>query len=188
MLIKGKMVTLRALEHEDADALNTWCNDPELWQLLAGWHFPYSRRSTHAWIESLNDNNPNRQVFGIEDESSRLIGTANLVNIDWKNRNALHGLMIGDKSDRGKGHARDVVMALMRYAFDELGLNRLDGDLISSNNVSLNFIVKKCGWEIEGTQRNWFHRRGRYYDKILIGITAEKYRSDLELSSYWDTP
>jgi len=61
--------------------------------------------------------------------------------------------MIGDKSNRGKIFAFDSVMAIMRYAFDELGLERLDGDMIESNQLSINFYTKRCGWTIEGRKK-----------------------------------
>lgn len=52
---------------------------------------------------------------------------ATLRDIDWKNRKAHHGMKLANKERRGKGIGTDTVMAIMRYAFDELGLNRLDG-------------------------------------------------------------
>lgn len=51
------------------------------------------------------------QNFSIETEEMGLIGTVNLVDIDWKNRNAFNGIMLGDKDSRGKGYALDAVMA-----------------------------------------------------------------------------
>jgi RimJ/RimL family protein N-acetyltransferase len=186
MSIRGKFITLRAPELSDLDLLHKWSNDPALWSGLGGWHFPFSSRSTEEWIRNRKDSNLTDHVFCIDAPGLGLIGTANLVQIDWKNRNAFHGMMLGEVDIRGKGYALDTVMTVMRYAFDELGLQRLDGDVIEGNTRSLDFYVKKCGWVNEGVRRNWHYRGGRFHNKILLGVTREDYAYLLERNSYWD--
>lgn len=185
MNIKGKNIILRAVERTDLDLLNQWANDPEIWYMLGGWHFPYSKANTSNWLDNINNNDMKNQVFAIETEEHGIIGTANLVNIDWKNKNAFHGIMLGNKNTRGKGYALDVVMSLMRYAFDELGLNRLDGDMISYNKLSINFYTKRCGWTVEGIKKDWFYRKGGYHDKVIVGITKKEYLEHIKATNYW---
>lgn len=185
MNIQGKLVTLRAIETADIEQLNVWANSPELWEKLGGWHFPYSKQSTEQWVRNINNNDMKNQVYAIDTKEHGLIGTANLVNIDWKNKNAFHGMMLGDKESRGKGYAQDAVMTIMRYAFDELGLNRLDGDMISSNTLSINFYTKRCGWEVEGVKKDWFYRKGGFLDKVVVGITRSRFDEFNKLIDYW---
>ena len=45
---------------------------------------------------------------------------------------------------------------------------------------------EKCGWQIEGRQRNWYFRKGRYWDKIIVGVTRGDYDQLLEKTRYWD--
>jgi len=161
-------------------------NDQEIWNLLDGWHFPFSKRSTEEWIKNRKDNNLNSHVFCIDVPDVGLIGTANLVDIDWKNGNAFHGMMLGDIDTRGKGYALDSVMAIMRYAFDELGLYRLDGSMISTNIRSIKFYIEKCGWKKEGVKKGWYYRRGERFDKIVVGITKDEYYELLKTNQYWD--
>jgi len=186
MNIYGKHVILRAPELRDKDLLHKWSNDPEIWKLLGGWHFPYGSSSTEKWISTINNNSLNGHVFCIDAEESGLIGTANIIDIDWKNKNAFHGMMLGDKDIRGKGLGLDSVMAIMRYVFDELGLMRLDGDMIETNTRSIDFYIKSCGWEIEGRKKNWFYRNGRHFDKIVVGVTRENYYQLIEKTNYWN--
>ncbi|HHC7318801.1 GNAT family N-acetyltransferase [Vibrio cholerae] len=186
MNVYGNMVTLRALELDDVEHLNRWANLPELWNMLGGWHFPYSRLNTEQWVRAINNNDQKNHVFAIQTDEHGLVGTANLVNIDWKNRNAFHGMMLGDKDTRGKGYAQDAVMALMRYAFDELGMRRLDGDMIAYNKMSINFYTKRCGWEIEGIKKDWFYRSGKFHDKVIVGITSTRYYKFVEDLGYWE--
>jgi len=183
MNIRGKHVVLRAIELEDLPQLNVWANDPSVQRLLGGWHFPTSMRDQQAWFSALSCNSAN-QRFSIESEGS-LIGTANLVSIDWKNRCAGQGLMLGDQAMRGKGLGIDTLMALMRYSFHELGMVRLDTEIIEYNEASLKMHVEKCGWSLEGRKANGFFREGRHWDKLVLGITRERHDELVESSGYW---
>lgn len=185
MNIHGKKVILRSPEPRDAAQLHLWANDPEIWKHLGGWHFPYSSVSTGKWVDNIDNGSLSGHVFAIDTEEAGLIGTANLVSIDWKNRNAFHGMMLGDKDIRGKGYGLDTVMAVMRYAFDELGLARLDGDMIETNTRSIDFYIKSCGWEVEGVKKNWFYRNGRHLDKVVVGVTREAYQRLIATTNYW---
>ena len=84
-------------------------------------------------------------------------------------------MLLGDKDIRGKGYGRDTVFTIMKYAFEELGLNRLDGSMIEYNEASLKMYIEKCGWKREGIQRNWYFRKNRFWDRIIVGITKEDY-------------
>nr|WP_199045317.1 GNAT family protein [Dyella sp. ASV24] len=184
MRIKGKLVTLRAIERCDLPRLNEWANDPEIQGMLGGWHFPTSLHDQEVWYAALSCQSLN-QRFAVEDPDGNLIGTASLVSIDWKNRNAFHGLLIGDTTARRKGYGVDVVMALMRYAFDELGLYRLDTDIIEYNENSLRLHIDKCGWQKEGSLAGWYYRNGKRWSKIIVGITSEHYRLMMLTKPYW---
>jgi RimJ/RimL family protein N-acetyltransferase len=182
--ILGKHVLLRAIAPEDLALLNRWANDYEIQRLLGGWHFPTSMKDQEDWYAKLSCNSVN-QRFAIETDDQGLIGTANLVSIDWKNRNAFHGMLLGDRSLRGRGYGVDTIMAIMRYAFDQLGLNRLDTDIIEYNETSLKVYTEKCGWQIEGCRPQWYFRDGRCWDKIIVGISRQRYAEFTESIGYW---
>ena len=185
MNIKGKKITLRAIEEKDLELLHKWANDPDIWHLLGGWHFPSSMDYMQEWFKKEKNDNLNHR-FAIDTPDSGIIGTANLIDIDWKNKNAFHGMMLGDKDIRGKGYGSDTIMTMMKYAFEELGLQRLDGSMIEYNKISLSIYCKKLGWKEEGRQRNWYFRKNRYWDRILVGITQKDYFELLENYKYWD--
>ena len=103
-----------------------------------------------------------------------VIGMANLININFKDGNAEHGLLL-DKKYRGQGYGYAVVQAIMTYAFNELRLNRLETTIIASNQVSINLFVNKCGWAKEGILRNWYFRQGIFIDKVYLGILKEEF-------------
>jgi len=185
MHILGHNVILRAIEEADLDRFHEWGNDPELWRLLGGWHFPVSRASTRAWFDKLQGDAANLRL-AVTTAELGVVGLANLLDLDWKNRHAFHGMMLGNPLSRGKGIGLAAVMALMRYAFDELGLKRLDGSMIEYNTASVKLYCGKCGWKEEGRQRSWYFRDGRYWDKIMVGVTRDDYADLVRDTQYWE--
>ncbi|HEX8569287.1 MAG TPA: GNAT family protein [Caulobacteraceae bacterium] len=185
MSIHGKRVVLRAIEEADLPLLHQWANDPEIWSNLGGWRFPSSYDSIRHWFSGLKNDQLNHRWAIETREDRQVIGTANLVDIDWKNNHAFHGMMLGPMDLRGKGYGLDTVMTVMRYAFDELHLERLDGDIIEYNEASHRLYVGKCGWKEEGRLRRWHFRKGRYWDKVVVGVTRDDYAELVRANGYW---
>jgi RimJ/RimL family protein N-acetyltransferase len=173
MNIQGNKIKLRAIELDDLQQLQLWANDPDIQYLLGGWHFPTSMNDQETWYKTLSCTS-NNQRFIIVNEENLEIGATNLININFKDGNAEHGLLL-DKKYRGQGYGYDVVFSMMNYAFNELRLNRLETTVIASNQVSLNLFVNKCGWRQEGLLKNWYFRQGSFIDKIYLGILKEEF-------------
>lgn len=185
MNIVGKKVLLRAIEEDDLPTLHKWANDPQLWYMVGGWHFPSSMAFMKKWFESLQ-NDKYKQKFAIQVTDVGLIGMADLVDIDWKNNHASHGMMLWDKNIREKGYGVDTIMSIMRYAFEELHFERLDATIVEYNKISLNVYCKNCGWKVEGKRRNWYFNRNRYWDNIIVGVTRQDYCDLISANNYWD--
>lgn len=185
MDVKGKIVTLRAIELEDQGMLREMVNDPEIEKMVGGYSFPVSTDQQLNWYHS-NVNNQNNIRLIIETKEDGAIGFANLVNIDWKNRTAFHGIKIANKKFRARGIGTDTVMAIMKYAFEELQLNRLDGSIIEYNEPSRKLYCVKCGWQIEGVRRKAVFKSNDYHDELLVGILREEYFELIAKSNYWD--
>lgn len=185
MDIKGKFVKLRAIEIEDQNLLRNMINDPEIEQMVGGYSFPISMDQQINWY-NLHSNNQNNLRLIIETEEDGAIGFANIVDIDWKNRSAFHGIKLSNKKFRSKGIGMDTVMAIMRYSFEELQLNRLDGTIINYNEASRKLYCDKCGWVIEGTRRRAKFKTNDYHDELIVGILREEYFALVNKLKYWE--
>lgn len=186
MKIIGKKITLRAIEESDLHSLHKWANDPVTQDAIGEIHFPSSIDFHRSWFERLK-NDPLNQRFVVDAHEDGVIGISSIVNIDWRNRHAWHGLVLGESTHRGRGYGVDSIMATMRYAFDELNLERLDGAMIEYNTASIKaYCGEKLGWKEEGRRRNYFFRKGRYWDQIIVGITRSDYIELVEKTKYWD--
>lgn len=183
MNIYGKKVILRAMEKEDCEMIRKMFNDPEIENLVVGWAYPVSKYAQDQWFMNHYNDQLNFR-FVIETEEDGAVGIATLTGIDWKNKRAEHGIKLANKDRRTKGIGTDTVMAIMRYAFDELGLHRLDGSWFDTNTASKG-LYKKCGWKEEGIRREYIYKHGEYRDLTIVGITENDYRELIAKNNYW---
>lgn len=184
MNIKGKIVTLRQMSRNDMQMICDMFNDPDLEDLVVGWAFPLSLEQQQQWFEkNINDNKNFRFVIETPDDGA--VGIATLTYIDWKNRRATHGIKLANKERRTKGIGTDAVMAIMRYAFDELGLHRLDGSWFDFN-VASKTLYTKCGWKAEGVKREYVYKQGQWRDLTIVGVLESDYRKLIEEKHYWN--
>lgn len=172
MDIYGSEVRLRAVEKRDMEFLRGMLNDPEIEKSVVGWSFPVSETRQEAWYEK-NCGDERNQRFIIEDSVRSAVGLITLMNIDWKNRKADTGIkLIG--SSRGRGLGRDAMLAVMRYAFEELQLHRLDCCWLEDNAASRALHVN-YGWKIEGVRKDAVFKGGTYKNLVMAGVLKSDY-------------
>jgi RimJ/RimL family protein N-acetyltransferase len=179
MNIHGRQVILRAIESDDVVRLHRWSNDPEVQAGLGGWHYPLSMDALSSWISSFRHDGID-QRFIIEARETGPVGLVSLTSINWKDRNAFHGVLIGERVHRRQGHALDAVAAIMRFAFAELGLQRLDTTIVEFNAASLALHKERLGWSEEGRKKCAVFRGNRFWSNVILGITRDDF---LALSS-----
>ena len=129
MNICGNKVILRALEPSDMPYLREMINDPEMERMVIGWSFPVSEKQQMDWYNRVISDNKNFR-FAIMYEG-KFVGISTLTRIDWKNRSADHGIKLCNDAPKGVGIGTDSVYATMKYAFEELQLNRLYGSIVA---------------------------------------------------------
>lgn len=172
MNIYGEKVVIRALELEDMEFLRETINDPIMESLVIGWSFPTSKRQQALWYDKIILDNTNHRLAVTL--NAEIIGIATLTKIDWKNRSAYHGIKLGNNTPKGQGIGTDTVFAIMKYAFEELQLNRLAGSMLKHNTASIK-LYEKCGWRTEGIARQSIFKNNQYHDEILVSILKEDY-------------
>lgn len=184
MNITGRYVTLRAMEKSDCEMVREMLNDSEIENLVVGWAFPVSSYAQERWFEAHYGDKFDYR-FVIETKEDGPVGIVALTGIDWKNRRASHGIKLCRRECRSKGIGTDAMMAIMRYAFDELGLKRLDGSWFEDNVASKRMHIK-CGWRVEGIRRQYVFKHGEFRDLVIGGILASEYYGLIEENHYWD--
>lgn len=185
MELIGKKVRLRAVEEEDLEMLRQLTNSPDFEKMIVGWSFPISKREQAQWFINCK-NGLDVLRYTIETEEDGPVGLIGLRDIDWKNGVATGlGMRIAKKEIRTRGLATDAWMTLMRYAFDELRLNRVNGSALSYNKASLR-VCEKVGFKVEGVKRQAVYKNGAYIDVILMGCLRSDYEALIAENHYWD--
>lgn len=185
MELYGKKVILRAIEDGDLEMYRELTNSPEFERMIVGWSFPISTRDQKEWFENIK-NGLDQIRYAIATKEDGTIGMIGLRDVDWKNGVASGlGMRIARKEVRTKGLATDAWMTLLRYAFEELRLNRINGNALEYNKASLR-VCEKVGFKIEGVQRQAVFKNGKYIDVILLGCLRSDYDEIVKKNHYWE--
>lgn len=163
---------LRPLGEADLPALQRMVNDPEVRPYVTTM-FPEHEANEREWITNLAKNRQHNIVLGIEvmhDGAPTLVGTMGLHRINWRDRTAATGTMIGDARYQNRGIGTAAKMALLRYAFFELNLRQVYSEIIAFNGRSARYAAK-CGYRQYGRVPQDCYRDGRYYDRLLFRVT-----------------
>ena len=143
-----------------------WMNDPEITSRLE--HvIGVTRRAEELYFEQIATQRENDLHSAIVTEDLGHIGFIGLHQINWRYRTATGGIMIGERRAWGRGFASDAVRIRTRFAFEQLGLHRIEGHTI---NPSMCKVYQKCGYQHEGVARQKIWREGRWCDAELFAI------------------
>jgi len=166
-------VYLRILELKDVDRVYQWQNDQELYQSLIGSHHFVSRATVSEWLEkkSAFSNTEINLAICLKNNSEH-IGNIYVREIDWINRNATIGLLIGDANHRGKGYGKEAVSLVVEYVFTTMGLNRIYGYLYEHNKASFK-TFQAVGFVEEGKLRKHVFQNGKFHDILFVGVCRD---------------
>jgi RimJ/RimL family protein N-acetyltransferase len=173
-MIQGKRVQLRAVEPSDLPDYQRWLNDPEVIRYLKI-YAPLSMADEEDWHAASRDD-PNQMVLAIDAEAGQHIGNLALMHINWKDRTAELGIVIGDKSQWGKGYAQDAIQTLLTFAFSEMNLNRVYLRVYADHAPAIE-AYRKCGFTQEGRLREEIYAEGMYHDMLVMGILKREFEA-----------
>jgi diamine N-acetyltransferase len=177
-MLVGKLVRLRAIDREDIPTFVRWFNDPEVRHFLQMFE-PMSRAGEERWFEA-HLIRQDEYLFAIEapvDSGWLNIGNAGLHRVDWKNRGVTFGIVLGEKAFWGKGFGTDATRTMLRFAFDELNLHRVELEVYDFNPRAMR-CYEKAGFRLEGTRRQAHFHQGAYHDVHCMGILRDEFHHD----------
>lgn len=175
--IIGERIVLREYKKEDLAHIREWVNDSEIVDNLSDiFLHAHTINETESFLNAiLEGNDTNQKHFIIADkETLNYIGQIDLIRIDWKNRVAEMGIVIGKKNLLGKGFGTEAIKLMQIFVFDRMNMQRLELSLHDYNKRAYKCYIK-CGFVEEGRQRQKFYINGQYTDVILMGILRTEY-------------
>lgn len=115
----------------------------------------------------------------------RLVGEMNLNAIQ---RGPFQSCYVGywiDEAMAGNGYTPEALAAVLRFAFGDLGLHRVQVAIVPRNTASRR-VVEKLGIRDEGIARRYLEINGRWEDHIRYAMTAEEWTErGAEIERVW---
>lgn len=167
--LRGARTTLRWLTSTDIPALYAVFSDEDVNRYWDGWRMT-SLADAEAYLAEIEDCFRRRTLFqwGIADRAGRIVGTTTLLNLSEKHGRAEIGFAVG-RAHWGQGLGRDSAATLIRFAFDELGLHRIEADADPRNDRSLR-LLERLGFEREGLMRQRYCANGEWQDAVFLAL------------------
>jgi len=173
--ITGRTIDLRALNADDLEkGYLGWINDPEVNRFLAAGTMPTSASELKEYYENITVSKKDIMFAIVIKKTGKYIGNIKLGGIDWIDRRAHCGRMLGDRESWGKGYGTEALQLVIDYAFNTLNLNRVYNTIIADNIGAIK-SCEKAGMLKEGTFPQFRFVNGEYKDVFQYGITRDRY-------------
>ena len=174
--LEGETVELRRHARANFKLYAKWYGDPEIWHLTSWAPSPLN----HPAVEKLFED---RELSPVDDsfaihlkDDDEPVGVISLMNISEANESAELSVIVGHPDDRHQGYGTQAIGLLLRYAFEELGLNRVGLSAFDFNGWAIS-AYEKLGFVVEGRYRQAIRRRSGFHDAILMSILKEEWQA-----------
>lgn len=171
--LKGKRVQLRQAFSGDVEARLALGNHAEIIEMFGVDHSavrPLTRDGALRWVQRLIDHS---HAWVIE-VGGRLVGEIRLDNVDLHDRRASMAIGILDPALLGKGLGSEAIRLLLQHAFADLHLHRIGIRVLAYNQRAIR-AYEKCGFVIEGREREAAFVNGVWHDDVLMGVLEHEF-------------
>lgn len=171
-VLQGEKTRLRPLLEDDLPRLVRWFNTPEVRYWLHASERPdatldiITDRFLTSWDAAMN------AFWIIETLDGRPIGNLRLLDIDPHHHRCELAISIGEAGHLGRGFGADAIRRSLAFAFDDLGLRRVDLLTDADNERGLR-CYEKCGFVREGLLRKRRLRFGQPVDMVIMSVLRE---------------
>jgi RimJ/RimL family protein N-acetyltransferase len=172
-------VLLRSWEDGDLEFVVTSCQDPDLARFSPAIAFPYTGKDARDWFASQEPErvSGNGIDLAITDAASGSpLGAIGLSAVSPAQGSATIGYWLAREA-RGQGHVSRAVRLLARWAFDDLGLARLELTT-DPENLGSQRVAVRCGFRREGHLRSHMVvlHSGERRDSLIYGLLPGELR------------
>jgi ribosomal-protein-alanine N-acetyltransferase len=117
--------------------------------------------------------------FGIFLRRGAFVGEVSLGSVQ---RGPFQSAFVGywiDEAHAGNGYVPEAVVLVMRHAFEELGLHRVEAAIVPRNERSRR-VAAKLGLREEGVSSRFLQIRGVWEDHVRYAMTTEEWAARRE--------
>jgi ribosomal-protein-alanine N-acetyltransferase len=173
--LHGEDVQLRWLTADDVPDLHAIFSDADVVRFMSITQLT-SEATTLAFLAGIHDGFRSGTLYqwGIQLEQ-RIIGTCTLASIDRKHRRAELGYALA-RAYWGRGLIFRALPAVIQFAFERLGLHRIEADTDPRNVASMG-VLERLGFQREGLLRERYFESGEIQDAVVFGLLRRDWDS-----------
>ena len=153
---------LRKLELKDADLMLEWMHSQDVVKMLAQNFANKTIEDCRQFITSANQDESEFLHRAICNDEDEYLGTVSLKHINVQDKNAEYAISMRQKA-MGTGASMYGTKEILKYAFDQLGLEKVYLNVISENIRAKKFYAK-AGFQYEGTAKKHIMIQGELRD------------------------
>src|SRR5215469_9816576 len=177
--ITGNLTALGPFDESLAEALHRWYNDFAVTVLDGGVPHPQTMEVSRGEVARFSTDDKTRYAFAIYERTTmRLIGFVDLRNINYRQRTAELGIMIGEHDCWGKGYGTETLYLVLDYAFSMLGLHNIMLSMAGSNERALR-TYRRVGFREIGRRREIGSIGNTFIDAIFMDCLSTEFHSPL---------
>lgn len=175
--IRTPRLALRPFTRDDLDAVHTYVSDPEVVRYLY-WELTTDRVAARKMLDGKIGNwtltDAGQTLVLAVEKSGTLIGEVVLKWLSREHRQGEVGFVI-TPAHQGHGYAAEAATAVLRLAFDDLGLHRVIGRCDPRNTASAH-VLERLGMRREAhfVQNEIF--KGEWSDEYVYAMLASDFR------------
>jgi RimJ/RimL family protein N-acetyltransferase len=133
---------------------------------------PMTEETAKRWVQRLFD-----QEYAWVIEVASLIGQIRLDHVDLNDRRASLAIGIEDRDQLGIGLGTEAIALVLDYAFNVLKLHRASVRVVDYNLRAIR-AYQKCGFMVEGREREAAFVDGNWYDDVMMAILDREYMAN----------
>lgn len=174
-ILEGASVRLRPPLEADADARLALGRDAGIAEMFGVSRQdvpPLTREEVQRWFQALAEH-PHAWVI---ESGQTFIGLIRLDRVDLQDRRASMAVGIYDPASLGRGLGSEAIKLLLGHAFGAMGLHRIGIRVLAYNKRAIR-AYEKCGFVIEGRERETAFVNGAWHDDIMMGLLEHEFRA-----------
>lgn len=161
-------IYLRLMTYEDTDRIVSWRNSDAVRKNFI-YQELFTREAHENWIRTRVETGDVVQMIICESGTDKPLGSVYIRDIDRKHKKAEYGIFIGEPAARGRGLGTSAAKLMLRYCFEEEGLNRVYLRALADNEQAIR-SYEKAGFRQEGYLRKDVCIDGIYRDVVWMAV------------------
>lgn len=155
---------------ENLQAIVKWRTDGDVNKYLRPGYRTLEK--VKEWYHGYFSSRGNR-LFAIRADDM-LVGYCTIESVERSNNKCELGIVLGEKAYWRKGIGSTVIRQLLKWAFADLGMHRVEA-IIQGDNVASIRCFSRVGFQLDGRLRDAKWRDGRYVDLLVYSILDEEW-------------